>query len=154
RSILASACVILGLALSGTFVRLVTMSVIARLAMYAATCAALPILRRKHNVLAPTFKLRGGFVIAVVSALLCIWMLLNSTGQEALMTAIAVGVGLVLYLANRMTKTDDDSGGDRRSVPDDKRNAGHKHRIPKARVDVAGRSNCRQSDQRLQTAKD
>jgi basic amino acid/polyamine antiporter, APA family len=105
-SILFSACVVLGLALSGTFIQLVTISVIARLSMYAATCLALPILRRKSDLLAPTFKLPAGPAIAAVSAALCLWMLSNSTGREALMTGIAVGVGLFIYFACRLKSAD------------------------------------------------
>ena len=104
-SILFSACVVIGLSHSGTFIQLATISVMARLAMYAATCAALPVLRRKKStVLAPTFKLPAGSSIAVVSVGLCIWMLSNSTAREALMTAIAAGVGLLIYLAYRLSK--------------------------------------------------
>jgi len=103
-AILFSACVVVGLAHSGTFIQLATISVMARLAMYAATCAALPILRRKSNVLAASFNLPGGSVIAVVSVGLCLWMLSNSTGREAIMTSIAAGVGLLIYFAHRMRK--------------------------------------------------
>lgn len=105
-SILFTAGVILGLAHSGTFIQLAAISVMARLAMYAATCAALPVLRRRSDLLAPTFKLPAGFVVAVMAAALCVWMLSNSTGREALMTAITVGVGLILYLAHRMRRPD------------------------------------------------
>jgi amino acid transporter len=106
-SILFSACVVLGLAHSGTFIQLATISVIARLAMYAATCAALPVLRGKRNVLGPTFKLPAGMLISIVSAALCVWMLSNSTLREAIMTAIAVGVGLLLYLVYRLGRKSD-----------------------------------------------
>ena len=104
-SILFTACIIVGLAHSGTFIQLAAIAVMARLAMYAATCVALPILRRKSNILAPTIKLPAGLAIAVVSAGLCVWMLSNSTGREALMTGIAAGAGLLIYFAYRMRKT-------------------------------------------------
>src|SRR5215470_11039738 len=46
----------------------------------------------------------------------------------------------------------DVSGFPQQKRTDDKRNAGHHHRIPKSRADVAGGGNRRQADQRLQTA--
>jgi amino acid transporter len=104
-SILLSAGVSLGLALSGTFIQLVTIGTLANLFTYAVTCAALPILRRKRNVLAATFRLPAGFLIAAVSVALCVWIVSNSTGREALITAVAMGVGLLLYFAYRIRKT-------------------------------------------------
>jgi basic amino acid/polyamine antiporter, APA family len=103
-SILLSTAVILVLALSGTFIQMVTISVMARLVMYGATCAALPVLRRRSDVAASKFTLPAGSVIAVVSVALCAWMLSNSTQREALMAVVAAGAGLVVYFAYRSTK--------------------------------------------------
>ncbi|HQR34051.1 MAG TPA: amino acid permease [Blastocatellia bacterium] len=103
-SILLSACIILGLALSGTFIQLAAISVIARIAMYASTCAALPILRRRGDVSPAAFRLPGGLVIAVVSVALCIWMLSTITSQEAIKTSIFLLIGFVIYLAYRKVR--------------------------------------------------
>jgi amino acid transporter len=96
-SILFSAGVVLGLALSGTFIQLVAVSVMARVAMYAATCAALPVLRRKSGLQPAKFQLPMGAVIASLSVAVCVWMLSNSTRGEALRATIAAGAGLLLY---------------------------------------------------------
>ena len=101
-AIIISACVVLGLALSGTFIQLVTISVMARLVMYGATCAALPVLRRKGGVPPPSFRLPAGSVISIISVVLCIWMLLNSTKREAFMTGTAIGFGLLMYFGYRL----------------------------------------------------
>ena len=101
-SILSSAAIILGFALSGTFIQLVTISVLSRVAVYAITCLALPVLRRKSNLREPAFKVPSGKVIAIAAFLVCLWMLSSSTKREALMTASAAAVGLLLYLPYRM----------------------------------------------------
>lgn len=105
-SILLSVGVTLGFALSGTFIQLLTVSVLARLAVYAATCAALPVLRRKGNVPPPVFKAPWGVALAVASVALCVWLLSNSTKREALTAVIASGVGLLVY-ASYWIKTRD-----------------------------------------------
>ena len=48
-AIIATAAVILALTLSGTFISVLTVSVIARLLAYIATCAALIVLRRRDE---------------------------------------------------------------------------------------------------------
>lgn len=116
-AILVSAAVILGLALSGTFIQLVTISVMARLTVYGATCAALPILRHKANVRPPTFKVPGGMATAVAAMLVCIWLLSSCTKREALNAVIAAAVGVAIYYIHKMRKTDDRS--DRGPAPED-----------------------------------
>ncbi|MEW5978498.1 MAG: amino acid permease [Acidobacteriota bacterium] len=102
HSIIVSAALILALALTGTFLQMATLSVIARVAMYGATCAALPILRRRRDLLAPAFKLRWGTPAAVVGTMLCLWLLSNSTRQEALIAVVAMAVSLPLYFGYRV----------------------------------------------------
>jgi amino acid transporter len=103
-SILLSSAVSLVFALSGTFVQLLTLSVLARLTVYAATCAALPVLRRKGNVPPPVFKAPWGIALAVASVALCLWLLSSSTGREALTALIAVAIGLLIFFAYKIMK--------------------------------------------------
>jgi amino acid transporter len=102
-SIISTAVVTLAFALSGTFTQLVTISVIARLAVYAATCGALPILRFRKAT-EPPFRLRFGNTTAVVSVALCLLLLSSSTRREALTTSLAAAVGLLVYWAHRMQR--------------------------------------------------
>jgi amino acid transporter len=99
-AVLATTAVMLTLALSKTFVYLVTVSTVARLVTYFATCGALPILRRRHSGGAG-FHLPGGVWIAGAAMALCLWLLSNASLQEAFHTAIAVAVGYVIYGAYR-----------------------------------------------------
>ena len=95
-SILITAALMLFLTLKSSFVAALTISTIARLVTYAATCIALPVFRAKRDVPAPVFRLPGGTVIAILSLLLIVWLLM-STLAEAKVSAYAAGVGLLIY---------------------------------------------------------
>lgn len=100
-SILLTAGLMLFLTLKSSFVAALTISTIARLVTYGATCLALPLFRAKREVPPAAFKLPGGTIIAILSLLLIVWLLLNSTWDEARVSAIAGGVGLVIYFTYR-----------------------------------------------------
>jgi len=101
-SIALTAVLMLVLTLSGTFIYAATISVITRLFAYAATCAALPVLRTKPDASPPLFQLKAGVAVSAVCLALIAWLLSNSTLSEARDAAIAAGVGLVLYTACRL----------------------------------------------------
>ena len=90
--------------LSGTFIYALTISTLTRLASYAVTCAALPILRRRKNMPPATFKVPGGEIVSVLVLVLAVWLLYNSTIREARDASIAAAVGLVIYFAYRLPK--------------------------------------------------
>ena len=85
------------LTLSGTFLYAVTISTIARLLIYAATCAALPVLRRRVAAPPSTFRVPAGMAVSFAVLLLTVWLLWNSTWREGRDTAIAAAVGLMVY---------------------------------------------------------
>ena len=103
-SILITAGVMLFLTLKSSFITALTISAIARLFTYAATCLALPIFRTRRDRPEALFHLPGGTVIAVLSLLLILWLLLNVTSQEAKATGLAAGAGLVIYFGHRLTR--------------------------------------------------
>jgi basic amino acid/polyamine antiporter, APA family len=98
-SILITAVLMLFLTLKSSFLTALTISTIARLVTYGATCLALPMFRARREAPPAAFRLPGGTVIAILSLLLIVWLLLNSTLQEARAAAIAAAVGLAIYLA-------------------------------------------------------
>jgi amino acid transporter len=102
-SILTTAGVMLVLTLSGTFIYAVTISTITRLLTYAATCAALPVLRRRRKKPAP-FQIPAGVALSVVTLLVTAWLLSGITWREARDAGIAAAAGLVIYLAYRLKK--------------------------------------------------
>jgi basic amino acid/polyamine antiporter, APA family len=96
-AILITAALMLFLTLKSSFVQALTISTLARLVTYGATCLALPLFRQRKEIPPPAFHLPGGTVIAILSLLLIVWLLAHSTLQEAQATAIAAGVGLLIY---------------------------------------------------------
>jgi basic amino acid/polyamine antiporter, APA family len=102
-AIVCTAVLMLVLTLKQSFVQALTISAIARLLTYAATCAALPVLRRS-NAPPALFRLRGGTVISILSLLLAAWLLANSTLKEAITAAAAALVGLLIYVGYRLVR--------------------------------------------------
>ena len=121
-SILVSAIAVLLLALPGSFIYALKFTVITRVIVYASTCAALPLLRRRSGAAAPdraeeeprrSFELPAGRLISIVCVILCLWLLANSGWREARDVAIALAVGIAIYAATRLTqrgRQSDDSG--------------------------------------------
>jgi basic amino acid/polyamine antiporter, APA family len=100
-SILVTSAIMLLMTLKSSFVAALTISAIARLVTYAATCLALPLLRQRKDTPRALFQLPGGVVIAGLSLVLIVWLLANSTIQEAVTAAIVAAVGLLIYSAYR-----------------------------------------------------
>jgi amino acid transporter len=101
-SILVTSAIMLLMTLKSSFVAALTISAIARLVTYAATCLALPLLRQRQNTPKALFHLPFGIVIAGLSLVLIVWLLANSTRQEAITAAIVAAVGLLIYFAHRL----------------------------------------------------
>ncbi len=105
-AVILQAVVALPLALSGSFVALAALSVVARLATYLGTAAAVPILRRKLSGVEGTLRLPGGPIIPIAACLLTIGLAASAGRSNLLAGAIALAVGLVLYLLRRPVGTD------------------------------------------------
>jgi len=100
-AILLTSALMGALTLSGTLLYAVTISTIARLLIYAATCAALPALRMRAGVPSSTFRIAAGMPVSIAALLLILWLLSNSTWREARDTAIATGIGFIVYVVCR-----------------------------------------------------
>ena len=100
-SITLTAVLMLALTLVGSFEAAVTISAIARLVTYAATCAALPVLRRRKEISPPMFHLRGGTLIAIAALVLAGWLLYSVKWVNAWQVGLAAAVGFVFYFAYR-----------------------------------------------------
>lgn len=92
------------IALYGNFAQLVMVSAIARLLFSATTCLAVPMLRRKMPDATRTFTVPGGGVIPVLAAVISIWLLAGISKAQAIAGAVALAVGIVLYVIFRSTK--------------------------------------------------
>jgi amino acid transporter len=91
----------LGLALSGTFVQLALLSIIARLATYMGTAAAVPFLRRKFPRTEDTIVLPGGPAIPIAALFLCLVFLSSASLRNLLFGGAALVVGLAIYFLRR-----------------------------------------------------
>jgi APA family basic amino acid/polyamine antiporter len=103
-AILFTAAAILALAVSGSFIYLVKITLIARVTVYAMTCVTLPIFRRRAGSPAPHFTLPGGPVLAIVGALLCLLFLANSSMRELLDVTIALIIGFAGFAYAKFMK--------------------------------------------------
>jgi len=101
------------LSLAGTFIYAVKVTVITRVIVYAGTCVALPVLRRRHQLAikegiqagSKAFELPAGILISIISVILCLWLLANSGWREARDVAIAVLIGLAVYVVGRRNRS-------------------------------------------------
>ncbi|HZD53540.1 MAG TPA: APC family permease [Woeseiaceae bacterium] len=100
-AILTQSGIALVLALSGSFVWLAMLSIIARLATYVGTAAAVPVLRRRFADRPGAWRLPGGVTIPVAALLLCLVFLASTTLANLVAGAGALGVGALLYLGRR-----------------------------------------------------
>ena len=103
-AILLTAAMMLALALWSTFSKQVSLSAIARLISYAATCAALIALRKKTGAPAALFRAPAGIAVAIAALALAGWLLSNSTFRDARDIGIAAAIGLLIYLFCRMNR--------------------------------------------------
>jgi amino acid transporter len=102
-SISLTAGLMLVLTLKSSFVAALTISTIARLVTYGATCLALPVFRSRSETRPAVFRLPGGSIIAILSLLLIVWLLLHSTRAEAIASVWAAGAGLLIYILYWLT---------------------------------------------------
>src|SRR5262245_65062925 len=84
-------------ALFSTFVSALTISTIARLVAYIATCAALPVMRRRPELPRCSFSVPAGFLIPAGAIVLGLWLLSTSPWAEIRVAGIFAAVGLALY---------------------------------------------------------
>ena len=96
-AILAQSALSLVLALSGSFVQLALLSVIARLATYIGTAAAVPVLRRRFGRRPEAFRLPGGPAIPLAALLVALALVASTTWKNLAAGGVALLVGAVLY---------------------------------------------------------
>ncbi len=89
------------LAVSGSFVELALMSMVARMAQYYATCGALIRLRATRPDEAPEFRAPAGRAVAVLAMLVCTWLLVEADPRHLAWGAVAIVSGLGLHFIVR-----------------------------------------------------
>jgi basic amino acid/polyamine antiporter, APA family len=104
-SLVTLAGISLPLALTGTFTDLAALSIIARMATYIGTAAAIPVLRRKLPATDHTIRLPGGPAIPIAALIVCIFFLFRAEAQNLKAGAIALAVGALIYMLGRRNAT-------------------------------------------------
>jgi basic amino acid/polyamine antiporter, APA family len=102
-AIVTQEALVWALALSGSFVQLAMLSVIARIVTYIGTAAAVPVLRKKLGTTEHTVVLPGGAAIPVLALLLCLAFIASATVWNLLAGLVAIAAGTVVYFLRRKT---------------------------------------------------
>src|SRR6202011_5119778 len=92
-AILVTAAAAWVLAVSGSFIYLVKVTLIARVSVYTITCLTLPIFRRRADLAAAAFKVPAGPVVAYGCAVLCVLCLATNSMPEVVGVAPPVVCG-------------------------------------------------------------
>lgn len=105
-AIILTAVVTLIFTIQSSFLSALTIATITRLVVYASTCAALPVFRRRGGVGEAAFRAPFGIAAAVLSLILIFWLLSTvDYAKEGLVMLVMVAAGLVIFVVNRfMTK--------------------------------------------------
>jgi amino acid transporter len=90
-----------GLSLSGTFVELAVLGVLARFAQYIPTCIAVLIFRHRDTGPTEGFRIPGGPIIPLLTVALCVLLLANTDPTRLAKGGIALLVGVPLYFLSR-----------------------------------------------------
>ncbi len=99
-SLFLTAIIIFIFTVSTSFVAALTISVITRLIVYATTCAALPVFRRRENVPKAEFVVPFGGIASILSLILIIWLLTQvDFKKEGLTILIVAAIGLLIFFA-------------------------------------------------------
>ncbi len=97
-SIILTLSVLLVLTIQSSFLTALTIATITRLIVYATTCAALPVFRRRADAPEAAFTAPGGTAVAILALGLISWLLTTvDYRKEGLGVLIAIGIGLILY---------------------------------------------------------
>ncbi len=104
-AVIAQSTIALVLALTGSFVQLAMLSIIARLATYIGTAASVPFLRRKYGARSTGFRLPGGPLIPILALLVSLIFLSSAEARNLIAGAIALLIGAIVYALRRRTPT-------------------------------------------------
>ncbi|MEP6946067.1 MAG: amino acid permease [Acidobacteriota bacterium] len=102
-SIIVTSGVILVLTLQSSFLTAVAIATITRLIVYATTCLALPIFRRRDDMPKAPFSAPFGIAAALLSICLIVWLLTNvDFAKEGLSSLVAAVIGILIFACFRL----------------------------------------------------
>jgi len=97
NAIIAQTAIALVLALSGSFVALAMLSVVARLATYIGTCSALLVLQKRFAAAPDALQLPGGTLLPIMGLALSLCFVAATSRKNLLAAAIALVLGALIY---------------------------------------------------------
>ena len=103
-AVLVTGAIALAFALSGTFTYLVNLSAITRLLIYIGTAGTLLALRRGGGDVPELFRVPAGTIVAALAIGACVWITATSPVRDLRDVAIALVVGVVLYVLTRAAR--------------------------------------------------
>ena len=103
-SVVCTGGIMLVLTLNGTFISQLTISALARLLVYVATCGALLVMRRRATSPPAAFRIPAGNGIALAALVMAMWMLTGIGWRDARDTMLAGSAGLLLFLLAKATQ--------------------------------------------------
>ncbi len=98
-AVAVNSVVALGLGAWGSFADAATLSVVTRLGIFALTCAALPVLRRRPE--SPGFTVPAGPAVAAAGILFCAWLLATRGSAQIGQLGLILAAGFVLRRLSR-----------------------------------------------------
>jgi amino acid transporter len=103
-AILITSSVTLVLALTGSYVELAVISVVARFVQYIPTCLAVLYFRRKQSGEPLGFRVPWGPTVPLVGVVLCVWLLVESEPSRLFWGFVGLVVGLLVYASMRLAR--------------------------------------------------
>ena len=101
NAIVLQTVIALALALSGSFVALAMLSVVARLATYIGTCSALLVLRRRYAGAPDALRFSGDVVLPIAGLALSLCFVAATSLNNLLAAAVALAIGAVIFRYRR-----------------------------------------------------
>lgn len=102
-AIIATAVIILILTIQSSFLQAVAIATITRLIVYATTCLALPVFRRRKGLPTAPFSVPLGVGAALLSIGLIAWLLTEvDFAKEGKAVLIAIVIGMIIFAISRL----------------------------------------------------
>lgn len=103
RSIMVMGLMALVLGLSGNFVDLAIGSSVVRLLGYVICISSLPVIRKNatREASEKAWRLPGGYVIPAFALAICLWLIMQSKGEDWVKVSILLAIGVILYLVEK-----------------------------------------------------
>lgn len=100
-AILLTSALALAIALTGSYVELAVISVVARMAQYIPTCLAVLHFRKRGEGGGPVFQVPGGAIVPIAAVLLCVGLLSQAETRHLVWGSVALLSGAVIYAPMR-----------------------------------------------------